>query len=213
MREVLVHMWSSSLMELTANRIVTHSPSASRRRRFHPRAVLSATLLILVGCLIWSAHADAAGFGPAEETAWEEAQAYWKATPTLCSSLSREVVPAGSLDGPEVGVLGRASQPEAPTACSIRIVEGLSGTDLCAVMTHEYGHLLGYSHADPEMAVLYTCAAPVTAGVDLQAATAKRWTRWKQRQAACERSPSAERQKCLPRLRHQAQRFRSTRPS
>lgn len=94
----------------------------------------------------------AAPFGSAEEAAFVEAQSYWGgAAPTRCSSITREVVPPGSLDGPDAAdSVGRATMPEPGTVvpCGVWIVSGLRPCKLRYVMAHEYGHLLGYGHTE-----------------------------------------------------------------
>lgn len=106
------------------------------------RSFLAAVLMSLFA----AGPAEGAPFGPDEEWAFAQAASYWGASPP-CSSLQKEVVvglpDAGRAHHPEVG--------EGP--CLVQIAAGMGRGSLCAVMLHEYGHLLGYGHEDPPMLV------------------------------------------------------------
>jgi hypothetical protein len=114
------------------------------------RFLLLVALLAL--CAFLPPSAGAAPFGEAEQNALARAASYWGRAPLQCAVVIGEVVPVGSLAHPEA--TGEATMPP-PTGevidCRIWIVEDLTPPMLCLTMRHEYGHLLGFDHDDPEM--------------------------------------------------------------
>jgi hypothetical protein len=173
----------------------------SRLRCFLIVMALIALLLTAVSPL---ASASGEPFGAAEELAWEEAVAYWQEAPTLCGTITKEVVAPGSLDNAnESGVLGSATQPNRETGepierCWIGVVEGLEPALLCGVMRHEYGHLLGWSHSDPGMASLVLCGptAPTEPSIT-EIRKRQAWEEWRETRAWCrEMPPNPQRRHC-----------------
>lgn len=158
-------------------------------------------------------------FGPEEEAAFHQAEVYWGAQPVLCTSLTKEVVATEALNGPDtpLPVAGRATQPEYSTRCGIWIEEKL-GAVLCSVMRHEYGHLLGYAHEDPEMAQLPSCdpeSNEPSGGIYIppdKNVTARRqaWELFREWQAECrdKKIGSKARRRCFSATRHYAARLR-----
>jgi len=171
--------------------------------------VVYLALFAVLGCL-YAAHAEAGIYGvgrpfaAAEERAYSMADAYWQRQPNLCTSVHREVVAPGALGE---NVLGRATMPEAtPIECNLFVVEGLTETELCSVMRHEYGHLLGFGHDDPELATMPPCEA----GFEVEQ---RRWAwqLWHEWQVICLRmkARTPHREHCLHRLRRRANRLRT----
>lgn len=195
--------------------VLVRSRSSMGTQRDSPgrwRRVLALSLMAVIAA---TANAQAAPFGPAEETAWLEAETYWLRAPTGCATIDRETVPPGSLDWIEagqVGISGRATQTTrgAPFKedCVIRIVEGLDPLSLCFVVRHEYGHLLGYGHDDPELANLPPCVAPPPPPFD-DSAIARRqaWQEWRETRSWCREARGPFRAKCWRQLRRERARL------
>jgi hypothetical protein len=158
------------------------------------RVFLLAVVLLALGV----SEAHAAPFGPAEEQAYGEAEAFWGRSPTLCTTIRKEVAPADQL-----GAFGVATMPTAPGPCEMVIAEGQSGEFLCSIVRHEYGHLLGFDH--PEMASLPACGSSGTLGENI--AQRQGWEEWRETVGVCRdvRGPARH---CWRGAHRQAQRLR-----
>lgn len=156
---------------------------------------MRAALVTLAAVLVLAVPAGAAPFGPAEEAAWAEAEAYWGVAPALCTTITKEVVPPGSLG---VDVQGRATQPTYPQPCGVWIVEGL-GEALCGTVAHEFGHLLGHGHEDPELANMRACGLVVLPDVEVERRQA--WEFWRESRSECREARGPYRPKCWRALR------------
>jgi len=113
------------------------------------RLLVLAAVLLAVGV----AEATAAPFTPALEADYAFAAAWWGATPTGCSSVTREMVPWAQIEAN-----GQATQPSpwaAPAPCVFVIAEDLAPPCLeRETVLHEYGHLLGYSHNEEPASIM-----------------------------------------------------------
>lgn len=161
-------------------------------------ALIAATLLAVV-----APAACADPFGPAEEAAYQQAEAFWQRQPTNCTSIAKEV---GVLAG---GEDSWASVPSAPGPCRIEVAPGLSPPWLCEVMTHEYGHLLGLGHstdpADVMYPVLGALASPICAALAAAearvAARRQAWSEWRERRAGCRAARGPYERRCWREVR------------
>jgi hypothetical protein len=175
-------------------------------------------LAIALMALAFPVSAAAAPFGPVEDQAYMEADAFWGASPTRCGTVTKEVVPYGSLDAAsgEEATLGMASQPPVGSSqidCEIWVVEGMIEPTLSFIMRHEYGHLLGYGHEDPEMSGLMT--RPPKPWTISQAEEEEEryvrtvtWRQWRELRRACYWNPASQK-RCLANSRRRAERLRS----
>lgn len=155
---------------------------------------------VLLAVVVLSSVAQAAPFGLAEDQAYEEAKAWWgrDPIPTLCTSVEKELFPPGTITDDQGSVDGQATAPGAglplgfyPVAapCVLRIAEGLAPDRLCTVMRHEFGHLLGYEHSDPELANMPPCESQTPSASEEAEAERRRasWTNWRERREWCQR--------------------------
>lgn len=191
-------------------------------KRWFRRSVALAWIVLVGTASLWTVDQANAGlfgpshpFGPEEEAAWTQAEAYWGRQPTLCTSITKEVVAQGALDGPDApgGAAGRATQPNAPMECGIWIEEGL-GPNLCGVIRHEYSHLLGYSHQDPELANMPRCdsesndpSGGIYSPADIVVVERnQRWELWREWIRGCreKRLSKSRRATCFRNVRHLA---------
>jgi hypothetical protein len=159
------------------------------------RAFLLAAVLLALG----ASGARAAPFGPAEEQAYAEAEAFWGREPTLCTTIRKEVVPPGSIDA-----FGEATMPTGPMPCELLIAEGLSGEFLCSIVRHEYGHLLGLDH--PEMMSLPACGSTGVLGEDVL--RRQGWEEWRETRDECRGARGSYRPKCWRQLKRDARKLR-----
>lgn len=153
------------------------------------KKILSVVALMLA--LGSPAAATAAPFGPAEEQAWAEAIIYWQRAPTLCTSITREVVEPASLE-----TAGWATIPSAPQPCLVLVRSGLPPQELCWVVRHEYAHLLGLDHDDPELATLPACGVPGYEAPSEEAiARDQAWQLWREWAGECKLKASGKQRK------------------
>lgn len=110
-------------------------------------------LLALALAALCAAPAQAAPFTPELEADYAYAAEWWGATPTGCSSLTRETLP--TLPDDRGGEATRPVAGVAPAPCIIVIREGLQPCEQREVVLHEYGHLLGYGHSEDPADIMY----------------------------------------------------------
>lgn len=168
-----------------------------------------ALLLGVVLVVLVAGSAEARPFGPVEEAAWQEAVTFWGLTPPLCSSITRELVAPGVLGVDDEGrdVAGRATMPqEKAVACGVWIEEDVPAGTLCSTARHEYGHLLGFGHDDPELALVPRCASP-----EWLAQRAEAWAVWREWRQECPTMQTVDyRAKCYRSVKKVAARLRQT---
>lgn len=173
-------------------------------------ALKRALLLGMVLALLGPSSAHARPFGPVEEVAYQEAAAYWQATPTLCTSITKEVVPPDSLGVDEMGndVGARATRPENPQPCGVWLEEDAVG--LCTLMRHEYGHLLGYGHEDSELSAMPACAGETVRYIPTRKEDRREaWKLWRWARTECIAARGPYRSKCWRDLKREASHLRS----
>lgn len=151
--------------------------------------------------------ASARPFESTEEAAWQEAEAYWGAAPTLCTTITKEVVPAGSLGVDENGrdVAARATQPTIPVPCGVWVEDDELGTqELCSVLRHEAGHLRGYGHEDPALSDMPGCKYLGTRKEQREEA----WRLWRWARTECRTARGPYRPRCWNWLKAEASKIR-----
>lgn len=111
---------------------------------------LCLALCALVAAVCLPSTAVAAPLTPPLWRAYNVAATYWSAEPVQCRSLDAQIVPRGELGA---GIGGRATQPYPGWSgpCILYIdrayAKPVEWATACAIMIHEYGHLLGYAHS------------------------------------------------------------------
>lgn len=142
-----------------------------------------AVALIALAALTCASTAQAAPFTPELEADYAAAEAWWGAQPIGCSSVTKELVPAGAIGE---GIAGHATQPHGwpLEECVIAIAEGpwWKPCVLQEVVDHEYGHLLGFGHSEDPNSIMWAGAVhgvicgvePTTADVTLRASAMSR---------------------------------------
>lgn len=108
-------------------------------RDFGPGLIL---VLIIAVLGILAQKAVAAPFTPELETAYVQAEEYWGAEPTQCTTITKEVV--------ALTVGGEATQPKPGWTgeCVIKINEADRPCEIPHIMEHEVGHLEGHDHSE-----------------------------------------------------------------
>jgi hypothetical protein len=189
----------------------------------YPRysVLLLALVLLYTWGLAMAPSVRAQPFNEAAEQDYQAAIQIWgRGEPTGCLSVSKELVSQTSLTGPDApaGALGRATQPLGgfQVDCVILIAEDLYPCETLAVMTHEVGHLLGFSHADFEsiypyaslFAAIEACdrANPSPIDPSVKALADRRWHRrllvsLRHIQAHCREESGTRRRVCWERAR------------
>ena len=114
------------------------------------------TLAVALALLL-PATASAAPLSPTLNFAYELAARHWGAEPTGCVSIDKQIVDDGAIGD----FRGEATQP-APgehAVCYLYVIRDLASPRdfglACAVMFHEYGHLLGYGHSTDPHNIMY----------------------------------------------------------
>lgn len=172
------------------------------------RVLPLAAVLVVLG----AGSADGRSFGPVEEAAYQEAVTYWGVTPTLCTSVTKEVVAPGSLGVDEEGrdVAARADQPDQiPMPCHVWVEEDALGPQLCTILRHEYGHLLGYGHEDPALNEMPACEVTVPYIETPRERRREAWKLWRWARTECQMARGPYRKRCWNALRREAQKLRA----
>lgn len=121
-------------------------------RGMRPKRVALA-LVVGVLAVLPVGQAKAAPFTPHLESLYRVAVDYWGQEPTNCTSLDRQIVDDGWLQtvypNPHAGP-ARATEAKSPQPCILYVERSVASPDAvgeaCAIMIHDFGHLLGYSH-------------------------------------------------------------------
>jgi hypothetical protein len=120
-------------------------------------AAIIAIMLLLAAIAGGMDKADAAisgpvPFSPKAERFYEEALTYWNLpVPEACPTVTRELVPAGSLT-PDLGFF----EYEEGVYCRIQIDESVvRSCELRQLVFHETGHLVGLEHSTDPRSYMY----------------------------------------------------------
>lgn len=197
-------------LEVTLN----HDEREARRDWLIRVFLLLGSTLVSIGCilLVYVAVARAEGefdsgaslmgtgraFGSTEMIALQQAEAYWSSQPTDCTTRTLEVVASGALGSAEGHDLAAyATIPSAePTPCGMWVEEDALSGDLCSLLRHEYGHWLGFTHQDPELATMPACdpeaVLPLTQGESRK----RIWSSWRRVRTSCPHLTNRARKRC-----------------
>lgn len=159
------------------------------------RNCLGWVLAVVAISLVATSQARSTPFGPEEWAAFEYAPTYWGAN-APCDSFTGVVLSPSEMvvyDGQDVASGKAQLGPE----CVIWINSELSGSGLCAVMLHEYGHLLGYTHEDRLISDAPFHEDPGCKAFDIPFERQEAWRYWRQLRAYCFTRVGRVREKCL----------------